>query len=51
MYAYIRFEKKLIVGFYTPAGVWTPESSYTNQHEAAARVSYLNGGSPESKTK
>lgn len=31
------------VGFYDPSGRWVPESDYGTRHEAAARVSYLNG--------
>ena len=31
------------VGFYTPNGMWNPESDWTTPQEAAARVHYLNG--------
>lgn len=34
------------VGFYDPDGEWHPESDHTLAHEAAARVHYLNGGTP-----
>lgn len=33
------------VGFYTPEGVWHPDSDYNSREEAAARVRWLNGGS------
>jgi len=32
------------VGFYTPEGVWHPDSDYNSREEAAARVRWLNGG-------
>ena len=45
MWVYLGSESGLwTVGFYTPVGVWTPESDHASKEEAAARVSYLNGG-------
>lgn len=45
MYVYIRTEPNVYtVGFYDPQGVWQPESDYNSRAEAAARVSFLNGG-------
>lgn len=32
------------VGFYGPAGFWVMESSWATPEEAAAHLSYLNGG-------
>ena len=46
MYVYFQSEPNLwTVGFYTPNGVWTPESDHANKESAAERVHYLNGGS------
>lgn len=46
MYVYLKSEPGLYtVGFYTPAGEWVPESDHPHADLAAARVSYLNGGS------
>lgn len=35
------------VGFYDPDGDWKPVSEHDSPEEAAARVSYLNGGKPD----
>lgn len=44
-YVYIRTEHSLwTVGFYTPDGVWKPESDHDSKEEAAKRVHWLNGG-------
>lgn len=32
------------VGYYSPDGDWTTDSSYSTRELAAARVNYLNGG-------
>ncbi len=32
------------VGYYDAKGKWQPESDHDNQHDAAERVHYLNGG-------
>lgn len=34
------------VGHYDPEGKWHSESDHANRSDAAARVSYLNGGKP-----
>jgi len=34
------------VGFYDPTGAWHPDSDWATGEEAAARVHYLNGGTP-----
>ena len=45
MYVYIRTENGLYtVGFYAPDGKWNPESDWSSQQMAAARVRWLNGG-------
>ncbi len=46
MYVYVRAkgEQLWTVGFYDPTGKWIPESDWDNKEDAAARVSYLNGG-------
>jgi len=51
MWVYIQSEKPShdssglwTVGFFDPSGVWHPESDHSSREEAAARVSYLNGG-------
>lgn len=47
MYVYQSFEPGLwTAGFYRPNGEWVPESDHGSQNEAAARVAWLNGGSP-----
>jgi hypothetical protein len=44
-YVYIESEKNVYtVGFYKPGGEFVPESDCGSKEEAAARVSYLNGG-------
>ena len=46
-YVYIKSEEQLYtVGFYTPNNEWVGESDYGTREDAAARVHYLNGGSP-----
>lgn len=48
MYVYIQSEPKLwTVGHYSPTGQFEPESDWGVQHEAAARVHWLNGGEGE----
>ena len=43
-YVYLRSEPGIwTVGFYTPCGVWQPESDHGSREEAAARVARLNG--------
>ena len=45
MYLYRRTEPGLwTVGFYNPAGTWTPESDWDSPEKAAERVHWLNGG-------
>lgn len=45
MYVYIKSEPGLwTVGFYTPSHEWMPDSDHASPEEAAAQVSYLNGG-------
>lgn len=45
MYVYVKTEPGLwTVGFYNPRGDWVSESDHGSKNEAAARVSYLNGG-------
>ena len=45
MYVYIQSEPGLwTVGFYAPNGNWVAESDHESKEDAAARVSYLNGG-------
>lgn len=45
MYVYRAFEPGLwTVGFYSPDGEWFSESDHDSIEAAAARVSYLNGG-------
>lgn len=34
------------VGFYTPSDEWEAESDHTSRDDAAARVHFLNGGTP-----
>jgi hypothetical protein len=47
-YVYIRSEPGLwTVGFYTPQGVWEPESDQGDSESAALRVAWLNGGPSE----
>jgi hypothetical protein len=51
-YVYIRSESGpahslYTVGFYDPDGKWHPESDHEDSEDAAQRVHYLNGGSPE----
>lgn len=44
MYVYIESEPGLwTVGFYSPDGMWNPESDHGTREEAADRVAYLNG--------
>ena len=46
-WVYERFDERFwTVGFYTPDNTWHPITDYTTEHEAAARVSYLNGAPP-----
>lgn len=49
MYIYIKHQGEALytVGFYTPQGVWEPESDHSTIAEAAARVHYLNGGNSD----
>jgi len=52
MYVYIRSEKTSegslwTVGFYGRSGAWHAESDHDDKESAAARVSYLNGGTKE----
>jgi hypothetical protein len=54
-YVYIRTESGpahslYTVGFYDPDGKWHPESDHGDSEDAAQRVHYLNGGSPESSS-
>ena len=48
MYVYRRISEGpgvcFVVGFYTPSGVWIPDSDHDNKEAAAQRVHYLNGG-------
>lgn len=46
MYVYRKahMESVFTVGYYDPQGKWQPESDWMTRSEAAARVSYLNGG-------
>lgn len=37
------------VGFYSPDGVFHPESDHENREKAAERVHWLNGGQKEAK--
>lgn len=47
-WVYIQSEPGLwTVGFYSPDGEWHSESDYPHKEQAAARVSYLNGGTGE----
>jgi len=49
-YVYVKSEERLwTVGYYTPSGNWMPESDHNNREDAAARVSYLNGGQRKQK--
>ncbi len=50
-YVYLRskFEPLYTVGFFDPAGKWHAESDHGSQEQAAARVHYLNGGTPENE--
>lgn len=46
-WVYIRSEPGLwTVGFYDPSGKWHPDSDHDSSEKAAARVHYLNGGTP-----
>lgn len=48
-WVYLQTEPELwTVGYYSPSGVWHPESDHGSRDAAAARVSYLNGGAGES---
>ena len=48
MYVSRRTEPGLwTVGFYRPDGEWEAESDHESTADAAARVSYLNGGNPD----
>lgn len=48
MYVYVRSEPGLwTVGFYKPDGAWESESDHGSTQEAADRVAYLNGSSPQ----
>lgn len=43
-YVYLKSEPGLwSVGFYTPSGVWQPESDHDTTDKAAERVAWLNG--------
>lgn len=45
MYVYRRTEGGVwTVGFYSPDGVWNPESDWDSPEDAAARVRWLHGG-------
>ena len=45
MWVYIHSEPGLwTVGFYSPDGVWHPDSDWDSQAKAADRVHFLNGG-------
>lgn len=47
-WVYLRSEPNLwTVGFYDPQGNWQPDSDHSSPEEAAKRVHYLNGGTPE----
>lgn len=47
-WVYIQSEPRLwTVGFYDPKGNWHPDSDYATREDAAKRVNYLNGGSPD----
>ena len=37
-------EQLWTVGFYSPDGIWNPDSDHESQEEATKRVNYLNGG-------
>ncbi len=53
MYVYIDNKSEagvFTVGFYTPDGVWVPESDWPTRDEAAERVIELNGGGRRSST-
>ena len=44
MWVYIKSEPQLwTVGFYSPDGMWHPESDYRWPQDAAERVAFLNG--------
>jgi hypothetical protein len=44
-WVYVRSEPGLwTTGFYDPAGHWQPDDDFASREDAAARVSYLNGG-------
>lgn len=46
-WVYIRSEPRLwTVGFYEPDGKFVSESDHRTPQRAAARVHYLNGGTP-----
>lgn len=46
-WVYQRSEASLwTIGFYDPKGEWYPTDDFDSQDEAAARVAWLNGGSP-----
>lgn len=46
MWVFRKAEPQLwTVGFYSPDGVWHPESDWSTKEEAVLRVHYPNGGS------
>ena len=52
MYVYVCFDdfpEKFHVGFFDPTGEWHEESVLESKEDAAARISYLNGGKNEAK--
>lgn len=42
-YVYLRAENAIQVGFFDPTGKWHAESDWATEHDAAARVTALNG--------
>ena len=47
MWVYIRSEPNVYtVGYYGPNGGWQSDSDHDDKEGAAARVHYLNGGTP-----
>lgn len=50
-YVYLRAsgENFYVVGFFDPKGNWRAESDQDTKEQAAERVHWLNGGSPDAK--